>query len=116
MLSTVLVLYRIIDPPADCAAREFGVFLGLIAAAAVAFGGWLAMQEEGDLFGDEAGRFGGGGDAGTRRSAPSATALEPSTAATPSVRRPRPSAEREERSRNGRVWTDGRLRAAVVRA
>ena len=38
-----------------------GVFLGLIAAIGVTFGGWLAMQEEGTSFADEADRFRGGG-------------------------------------------------------
>ena len=58
-LSTILVLYRIIDPPAD-AARKFGVFLGVILAALLTYGGWLAMQEEGTTFQDAADRFGGG--------------------------------------------------------
>jgi hypothetical protein len=58
-LSTLLVLYRILDPPAD-ADRKFGVFLGLILAAVLTYGGWLAMQEEGTSFQDAADRFGGG--------------------------------------------------------
>jgi hypothetical protein len=59
-LSTILVLYRIIDPPGD-ADRKFGVFLGVILAALLTYGGWLAMQEEGTTFQDAADRFGGGG-------------------------------------------------------
>jgi hypothetical protein len=59
ILATLLILYRIIDPPGD-AAREFGVFLGLIAAAGIAVGGWLSMQEEGTTFAGEYDRFGGG--------------------------------------------------------
>jgi hypothetical protein len=55
-LSTLLVLYRIIDPPAD-ASRKFGVFLGLIFAAAIAYGGWRAMEEEGTSFQDAADRL-----------------------------------------------------------
>jgi hypothetical protein len=62
-LSTLLVLYRIIDPPSD-AARKFGVFLGLIAVAALTYGGWLMMQEEGTSFQDAADRLGGDRDAG----------------------------------------------------
>jgi hypothetical protein len=58
-LATLLILYRIIDPPGD-ADREIGVFLGLIAAAGIAVGGWLSMQEEGTTFGGEYDRFGGG--------------------------------------------------------
>ena len=40
--------------------RSYGLFLGLIATAGVAIGGWLAMQEEGASFGGEADRLGGG--------------------------------------------------------
>jgi hypothetical protein len=63
ILATLLVLYRIIDPPSD-ADREFGVFLGLIACAGIAVGGWMAMQEEGATF------TGGGGYTGTGRTPP----------------------------------------------
>jgi hypothetical protein len=52
ILSTLLVAYRLLDPPFD-ASRKFGAFLGLIAAAGVAYGGWIAMQEEGTTFGDQ---------------------------------------------------------------
>ena len=45
IIATLLVLYRIIDPPFD-AGREIGVWLGLIASAGIAFGGWTSMQEE----------------------------------------------------------------------
>lgn len=65
VLSTVLVLYRVINPPADLD-REFWLFVGLIAAAGVAVGGWLAMQEEGTSFGEAArqagDRLGGPGE------------------------------------------------------
>ena len=56
ILSTLLVLYRVIDPP-EGLGREFWVFIG--------YGGWDAMQEEGTSFGAEADRLGdrtGGGD------------------------------------------------------
>ena len=56
ILSTVLVLYRIIDPVGD-AGRKYGIYLGLIACAGVAYGGWRAMQEEGTSFGDQAGQL-----------------------------------------------------------
>lgn len=62
-LSTLLIVYRLIDPPYDLS-RKYGVFLGLIAAAGIAFGGWLAMQEEGTSFAGEADRFRGGGPGG----------------------------------------------------
>ena len=60
-ISTLLVLYRILDPPGSLD-RKFGVFLGLILAAALTYGAWLAMQEEGTSFQDAADRFGGGDD------------------------------------------------------
>ena len=70
ILSVVLVLFRIISPPdlsvggisagdAVDTTRKFGVFLGLIATAGIAYGGYAAMQEEGTSFGD-VGKAGGG--------------------------------------------------------
>jgi hypothetical protein len=59
-ISTILVLYRIIDPPGS-ADRKFGVFLGLILAAGITYGGWRAMEEEGTSFQDAADRFSSGG-------------------------------------------------------
>lgn len=59
ILSVVLVLFRIISPPGagdipdgfDIGiSRDIGVFLGLIAAGGIAYGGYLAMQEEGTSF------------------------------------------------------------------
>jgi hypothetical protein len=54
ILATLLVIYRILDPPLSEAedfgldvSRSIGVWLGLIAAAGVAYGGWRAMEEEG---------------------------------------------------------------------
>lgn len=61
ILSTLLILYRIIDPPDD-ATREFWVFVGLVLAATIAYGGWRAMQEEGTSFGGEADRVTGRGE------------------------------------------------------
>lgn len=61
-LSTILILYRILDTPGN-SGREIGVFLGLIAAAAITYGGWMAMQEEGTSFSDQASGLGGGGEA-----------------------------------------------------
>jgi hypothetical protein len=68
ILATLLVLYRIIDPP-DLVegldeTRKIGVFLGVVACAGIALGGWMAMQEEGTTFAGEADRFGGGGGPG----------------------------------------------------
>jgi hypothetical protein len=67
ILATLLVLYRIIDPPGSGDAEEagveigrsIGVWLGFIAAAAVAYGGWRSMEEEGTSFGQQADRLGG---------------------------------------------------------
>jgi uncharacterized membrane protein YhaH (DUF805 family) len=65
-ISFLLILYRIISPP-DSGFSEidvspaFGIFLGLIAAAGISFGGYRAMQEEGVTFGDIGDRLGGGG-------------------------------------------------------
>lgn len=55
-LATLLVIYRIISPPDGGfdeldVSRSIGVFLGLIAAAGITYGGWRAMQEEGASFG-----------------------------------------------------------------
>lgn len=68
-LSTLLVLFRIIDPPgfgsfggvSVDATLEFGIFLGLIAAAGIAYGGYRGMQEEGTTFSDTADRLSGSG-------------------------------------------------------
>ena len=60
ILSVLLILYRLIDPPSVSFLeydRQFGVFLGLIAAAGIAYGGWRAMQEEGTTFSAEADRL-----------------------------------------------------------
>jgi hypothetical protein len=64
ILSTLLVLYRVIDPPNDFD-REFWLFVGLVLSAGIAAGGWMSMQEEGTSFGAQADRLGdrvGGGD------------------------------------------------------
>lgn len=65
-ISFLLILYRIISPP-DSGFSEVdvspavGIFLGLVAAAGIAYGGYRAMQEEGVTFGDVGDRLGGGG-------------------------------------------------------
>jgi multidrug transporter EmrE-like cation transporter len=62
IFATLLVLYRVLDPPSDLD-RAYGLYLGLLASAGIAVGGWMAMQEEGTSFGGEADRFGGGSEA-----------------------------------------------------
>ncbi|MDQ3728235.1 MAG: hypothetical protein M3355_01465 [Actinomycetota bacterium] len=56
ILSTLLILYRVIDPVGGLD-RSYGLFLGLLAAAGIAYGGWRAMQEEGTSFQGEADRL-----------------------------------------------------------
>jgi hypothetical protein len=67
-LSVLLIVISIISPPdfgADLdgtgidQTRKIGVWLGLIAAVGVAYGGWRAMQEEGASLSGEADRFRG---------------------------------------------------------
>ncbi len=68
-ISTLLVLFRIVDPPgfgsfggvSVDATLEFGIFLGLIAAAGIAYGGYRGMQEEGATFSGAADKLSGGG-------------------------------------------------------
>jgi hypothetical protein len=70
ILSVVLIIISIISPPDFGAGdisgidhtRKIGVWLGLIAAIGVAYGGWRTMQEEGTSFGAEADRFRGAPD------------------------------------------------------
>jgi uncharacterized membrane protein YhaH (DUF805 family) len=64
-LAVLLILYRIVFPPdfggfggvSVDATLRFGIFLGLIAAAGIAYGGYSAMREEGASFGDAADRL-----------------------------------------------------------
>ena len=44
VLSTLLVLYRILNPILD-AGRQLGLFLGFLASAGVAAGSWMAIRE-----------------------------------------------------------------------
>ena len=55
----LLVVFRIIDTPVDThgvegidVTRKIGVWIGLLATAALTYGGWRAMQESGASFGD----------------------------------------------------------------
>jgi hypothetical protein len=63
-LAFLLILYRIVFPPdfgipgvAVDTTLSLGIFLGLIAAAGIAYGGWSAMREEGLTFDDAAERL-----------------------------------------------------------
>ncbi|HET8976009.1 MAG TPA: hypothetical protein VFN15_05230 [Solirubrobacterales bacterium] len=44
-LGTLMVLYQVFDVPGDLD-RKIGLFLGLIAVAGIAVGGYLSMQDE----------------------------------------------------------------------
>ncbi|MBS1879532.1 MAG: hypothetical protein JST31_08470 [Actinobacteria bacterium] len=66
-LSFLLILYRIIDPPGASGSTpgfsfevspEFWIFVSLVAAAGIAYGGYRAMGEEGASFGEIGDRFG----------------------------------------------------------
>jgi hypothetical protein len=78
VVSTLLILFRIIDTPTFASiggvsaegSVKFGIFLSLIAAAGMAFGGWRTMQEEGTTFGDAADRLSGGPGGGPGASPP----------------------------------------------
>jgi hypothetical protein len=71
--AVLLILYRIVNPPGGEGLAgvsvditlKFGIFLGLIAAAGIAYGGYSAMREEGATFGDAADRLGGGSGPGS---------------------------------------------------
>jgi uncharacterized membrane protein YhaH (DUF805 family) len=85
-ISFLLILYRIISPPDSGVSGidvspEVGIFLGLIAAAGIAYGGYRAMQEEGVTFGDVGNRLGGGGHGGP--GAPGGTPPQPPSATPP---------------------------------
>lgn len=54
ILGAVFVIYRVLDPILVGADREIGLYLGLVAVVGIAIGGWMAMQEEGTTFGNEA--------------------------------------------------------------
>jgi hypothetical protein len=69
-LGALLILYRIINPPdvdgtfggVDVdVTRKFGLWISFIAAAAMTYGAWRTMEEEGTSFGEAADRLGGGG-------------------------------------------------------
>jgi hypothetical protein len=48
-IALVLIVWRLLDPPASGLDREVGAWLGLLAAAGVTIGGYLGMQEPGPL-------------------------------------------------------------------
>jgi hypothetical protein len=83
-LSALLVLYRIVDPPAGLD-REWAVFLGLILSALVAYGGYRAMQEEGSSFAEVGDRFSSGGRGGPGAGPPQPPSQSPPPPPPPSA-------------------------------
>ncbi len=101
ILAVILIIFRIISPPdfgvgdlAEATGADFdvgrgiGVFLGLIAAAGVAYGGWAAMEEEGTSFGGQADRFSGPGDGPGAPPTQPPTQQQPPAAAPPAQQPP----------------------------
>jgi hypothetical protein len=92
-LSALLILYRIVDTPGGGSvpglsvdvSPAFGIFLSLLAAIGIAYGGYRAMQEEGASFGDVGDRLSGG-------STPAAGTPPPPSSATPPPPPPPPAA------------------------
>ncbi len=72
-LSVLLILFRIIDTPSVGSfpgvsidvSPSVGIFLGLLAAIGIAYGGYRGMQEEGTSFGDVGDRLSGATPAGS---------------------------------------------------
>lgn len=70
-ISVLLILYRIISPPSAGEITgidvnpALGIFLGLLAAVGITYGGYRAMQEEGTSFGDLGDQFSNRGGPGT---------------------------------------------------
>jgi len=85
VISVVLILFRIIFPPSFGdfggvsvdATLSLGIFLGLIAAGGIAFGGYSTMKEEGITFGDAADRLSSGGSGEHQPHQPSASTPPP---------------------------------------
>jgi hypothetical protein len=69
VISVLLILYRIVDPPSGSSYGgvsvdtnlQVGIFLGLLSAAGIAYGGYSTMREEGITFGDAADSLSRGG-------------------------------------------------------
>jgi len=96
--AVLLILYRIIDPPGGGdfggvtvdTTLKFGIFLGLIAAAGIAYGGYSAMREEGATFGDQADRLSGGPGPGAGGGQPPAGGPPPPPPPPPAQQPPPP--------------------------
>jgi hypothetical protein len=99
VISVVLILFRIIFPPSFGdfggvsvdATLSLGIFLGLIAAGGIAFGGYSTMKEEGITFGDAADRLSSGGSGGSSPQQHSSTTPPPPPPPSSSAPPPPPS-------------------------
>jgi hypothetical protein len=101
-LGTLLVLYRLIDTPVGDVpdgvdvGRTVWAFLGLIAVAAITYGGYLSMHEEGTSFSDARDQARAAFDTASSRgeggaaSAPSPTSAPPPAATQPPAAPPPP--------------------------
>ncbi len=77
-LSVLLILFRIVDTPGGGSvpglsvdvSPALGIFLGLLAAIGIAYGGYRAMQEEGASFGDVGDRLSSGSGTGPGAGSP----------------------------------------------
>lgn len=99
VISVVLIVFRIIFPPSFGdfggvsvdATLSLGIFLGLIAAGGIAFGGYSTMKEEGITFGDAADRLSSGGSGASPPHQPSASTPPPPPPPSSSAPPPPPS-------------------------
>jgi len=97
-LAVLLILYRIVNPPGGGdfggvsvdTTLKLGIFLGLIAAAGIAYGGYSAMREEGASFGDAADRLSGGSGPGSGGGQPPAGGPPPPPPPPPPAEQPPP--------------------------
>jgi hypothetical protein len=99
-IALLLILFRTISPPVDTGGvtgidvtRKIGLWIGLLSAAAITYGGWRAMQESGASFSDLGGgaRPAGGTPAADPTGPTTAMpASEPPAGATPPAPAPDP--------------------------
>ncbi|HEX2097355.1 MAG TPA: hypothetical protein VHF50_08315 [Solirubrobacterales bacterium] len=79
-LATLLILYRIVDPPGGGGTGfegvevdttlKLGIFLALLSALGIAYGGYSAMREEGMTFADVGDQLSSGGPGGPDQPGP----------------------------------------------
>jgi hypothetical protein len=97
-VSVLLILFRIVDAPGGGSvpglsvdvSPAIGIFLGLLAAAGITYGGYRAMQEEGASFGGTADRLSGGAGGGPSAGPPPPPSSPPPPPPPPSGGTPPP--------------------------